>query len=758
MGPRVRLVLGIVACLYLLPHAAAAQPIAVVEGTVEYENVQTALKFLREHGDSEAADQIQKSLDNGDIYSDVHAKYNGTTDMKNNVVIDAPIMSWQQPPQKRGTPFDPVKDFKMVVALARTLYHENFHVSQQNVLEFFVDNVLEYPAWMDTMSELEHWIEQEKLRFDRNYRPSKPGMTAAQQEAELKKIKDKIEILTEYYGAFKDNEYFGGDDQQWIARNTEYWNNQITSLIDPRLVQLQGGGPKPTGTQPPPTTPTTGGGTTTPPSPPKPPPAPPEPVTVPCAPCQKIADQIRDVKERLKGLNEASQKAQQDVTKNQQRIADLQKRVGNLTAELERAAGTGGHSYDPSNGQTVDAYDQGNGTVKVTTKDAAGNVIDEHVRDSSARKADINRQIDEANAEIAKAQADSGRLEKAAATAKKLAADMATLLNQLVADLADCIKKYCSNIPTAAALNLLGLPYRDLQTLTDPLSYNPPYTGGRNDGFQLMIVEIRVANADGIIVPGGAGAPAKGAMNRDGAPASILASLLSWLRPGRPTFLSTRDVTTPWLPDAEVQRRGAAPRPSPVQMLLTSLGQSTGEAFDLQIFNSGGKPFRLAADALVVEPLKDEAKKQAQAAVQRLMASASPVTAKVNAYCMEFLKAPPSLGTVFRIAAPELQQRFAPMRNIMDASRRVQQLGQLRPDSNPDGYFHSIRQWAMWTVEQKLNDKTFANAFVEHTKKAVTAQKQTWSNDTENVIRKAAPNRWNDIQRILAAAQVAVPR
>ena len=53
---------------------------------------------------------------------------------------------------------------------------------------------------------------------------------------------------------------------------------------------------------------------------------------------------------------------------------------------------------------------------------------------------------------------------------------------------------------------------------------------------------------------------------------------------------------------------------------------------------------------------------------------------------------PPSLGTVFRIASPELQQRFAPMRKIMDASRQVQRLGQLRPDSNPDNYFNAIRQ------------------------------------------------------------------
>ena len=177
------------------------------------------------------------------------------------------------------------------------------------------------------------------------------------------------------------------------------------------------------------------------------------------------------------------------------------------------------------------------------------------------------------------------------------------------------------------------------------------------------------------------------------------------------------------------------------------------------MFNGTGRSFKLAAQSLVVEPLKDEVKKQVQGGMQRLLrTSASPVTAKVNGYCLEFLKAPPSAGTIFKLASPQLQQRFAPMRKIMDASRRVQQLGQLRPDSEPNSYFDLIRQWAMWSVQQRFNQNSFADAFVEHTKKTVTAAKRPWNGDAEKTVRSAAPNRWADIQKVLSAAQVVIPR
>ena len=764
MVPRSRLAIALLAFVVVcLPAAAFATSTTIVPGTPAHDNVQNAINFMRDHGSKDAADELQKRLDEGSISVNdgMDEGTNGETSSITKSIDLSPDVAF---PDRR---LNPVSNFTQLMELARTLFHENIHSNHQG---FFVAIALrtsgiEHEAYLYAFIEMEKWIRAEwNQYFDPLGRPLKP-MAQADHARELDRLARKVGVLNNYPTNFALNNYFDAADRTWFANAQKYWNDLQKQYIQPELNKVNPN-------DPPPTSPPPGGGTSTTPStpttpkpePPKeePPAEQPQVTIVTCAPCQKIADQIRDVKERLKTLNENAEKAADAVVKNQQHIADLQKRVANLQAELARAAGTGGSSYDPGTGQTVDAYDQGNGTVKVTTKDAAGNVIEEHVRDSSARKADLNKQITDTNAEIAKAQAEGARLETAAATAKKLVNDMATLLEQLVKELEDCIKKYCSNVTTSDALNMLNLPYESLDVLRDPTTYNA-FNGNTNDAFQEMIIEIRVGNAPGMTVPRGDAAPRNGLLDFR-QPKTLLAALLSWLRPATSAWMTrsgrwSADSRRPWAIETDEEQPRAQQRSKPVQMLLTSLGQSTGQAFDLQVFNGTGRSFKLAAQSLVVQPLKDEVKKQVQGGMQQLIRSTSnPIAAKINGYCLEFLKLPPTAGTIFKIAAPELQQRFAPMRKIMDASRQVQQLGQLRPDSNPEGYFHSIRQWAMWSVQEKLNANTFANAFVEHTKKAVTAQKQPWSKQTEDVVRQAAPNRWNDIQRILSAAGVALPR
>ena len=768
MGPRVRLVFGIVALILALPFAAAAQTVNVTDpNSVYYKNIETAIKFLREHGETESANEIAARLKAGKIYVKSMKPNGETTVLTGTIYIDTSVATNTRTQKLSQTPFDPnnPSDFGNIVALARTLYHENVHSNHQNGWDAIAlgENELEHQAWIETINAMERWIFDEQRKSLTPAWGAKPGLSQGDYLRELRRIQQKIRILHSYTGSLAgENELFGyTEDKQWLDGINDYWKTELDK-IEPEIKKLN---PAPADSD----TATSGGPPTTadppapdPPGPPPPVDAPPPPPT--CAPCQKIADQIQDVKQRLQTLADNVRQAHQAVTANQRHIANLQKRVANLQAELARGAGTGGSSFDPATGQTVDAYDQGNGTVKVTTRDAAGNVTEEHTRDSSARKADINRQITETNAEIEKAQAEGTRLETAEATAKKLLNDMAALLEELARELEDCIKKYCSHLTTSDALNQLQLPYPDLDVLKDPTTYNA-FDGNASDAFQTMIIEIRVGNAPGMTVPRGSAAASRGALEDFRQPRTILAALLSWLRPTSRAWAVngarwSSDERRPWSLETREQNRNQPSRSSsPVQMLLTSLGQSTGQAFDLQVFNGTGRSFRLAAQSLVVQPLRDEVKRQVQSGMQQLIRSTSnPVMAKINGYCLEFLKPVPAAGTLFKLAAPEMQNRFAPMRSIMDASRRVQQLGQLRPDSSPDGYFHSIRQWAMWTVEQKLNDKTFANAFVEHTKKAVTAQKQPWSNDTENIIRKAAPNRWNDIQKVLSAAGVPVPR
>lgn len=192
-----------------------------------------------------------------------------------------------------------------------------------------------------------------------------------------------------------------------------------------------------------------------------------------------------------------------------------------------------------------------------------------------------------------------------------------------------------------------------------------------------------------------------------------------------------------------------------LQFLITSQGGSTGKNLTMQALNFTGKPIRLDG-AIALEPLKKDAQQKATQAFAKLAGRALPTKVDLNGYCFEFLKLPPVAGQVMRVAPPEVQKRFEPLKKVMAAANRVMQTGGLHPDSNPAAYGDSIKQWAIWTVQEKFDQSKFADAFVNHTKKNVEAAGQRWSSQIEAAIRQAAPNRWNDIAQILKLS--GVPR
>jgi hypothetical protein len=89
------------------------------------------------------------------------------------------------------------------------------------------------------------------------------------------------------------------------------------------------------------------------------------------------------------------------------------------------------------------------------------------------------------------------------------------------------------------------------------------------------------------------------------------------------------------------------------------------------------------------------------------------------------------------------------MRRILQASRKLQDLGLLHPDSDPTEYFHSIRQWALWTRENDFDASSFEKVFVDRTEKNFTASRRAWTKDIEKLVRELVPNRWEDIQNVL---------
>jgi hypothetical protein len=191
--------------------------------------------------------------------------------------------------------------------------------------------------------------------------------------------------------------------------------------------------------------------------------------------------------------------------------------------------------------------------------------------------------------------------------------------------------------------------------------------------------------------------------------------------------------------------------PSGIKLFFSSLGRSTGEAFDLHVVSGGPLPEALTFNGLVVEPLEKEARRAIERQVRRFTGG-KRATARVDAYCLEFLRLPPEADRVFRIAPPEAQRAFAPMQRILAAARRLRESGALSPDSDPAAYFHSIRQWAVWTKEQGFDEARFADAFAQHTRKNVEASGGKWKGEMDEALRQVVPGRWRDIQRILAAA------
>jgi hypothetical protein len=192
-----------------------------------------------------------------------------------------------------------------------------------------------------------------------------------------------------------------------------------------------------------------------------------------------------------------------------------------------------------------------------------------------------------------------------------------------------------------------------------------------------------------------------------------------------------------------------------IKVVLTSLGRSSGDAFQMTVLNEGREPVTLTGDAFVLEPVAGVS----QAAVDRELASTRGVgraTTTLKAYCLEFLKQPPSVGMVFRLAPADVQRTFSHVSRVFAASKKLKELGKLRPGtddpSDPASYFDDIRQWAIWTQEQRFDEKSYTRAFTEHSRKNVEAAGHKWTRELEKAFTGLASGRWQAVQMVLREA------
>jgi len=230
-------------------------------------------------------------------------------------------------------------------------------------------------------------------------------------------------------------------------------------------------------------------------------------------------------------------------------------------------------------------------------------------------------------------------------------------------------------------------------------------------------------------------------------------SRLSWTHSGAPRLLSAGRQPA-WPVPTNAEDKGAA-LGSALRILLVSLGTSSGEAFQAHILNDSAQPVRLSGGAVIVEPLKKAAQAQAMAWLRGRAATAPAL--KLDAYCVEYLKAPPSAGTIFRVATRDVQARFSPLRRVLEAAQRLEREGRIHPDSDPREYIHSLRQWALWSKERGFDGKGFAKAFVERAKANLTASGQPWTRALEGTVGNVATHRWQDIAEVLREADAPAP-
>jgi hypothetical protein len=186
-----------------------------------------------------------------------------------------------------------------------------------------------------------------------------------------------------------------------------------------------------------------------------------------------------------------------------------------------------------------------------------------------------------------------------------------------------------------------------------------------------------------------------------------------------------------------------------LRMLITSVGVPTGEAFSVQFLNEG-PPIQLGRGALVLQPLKKDAAARAAQAFGRGTGKAT--TVKMLGYCLQFRKAPPKAGMVYAVASKPMQQAYAPASDVFQAGRLLKDTKFLQPQGDPTAYYHSLRQWSWWTREQKFNQATFTDAFVDFTRKNVGAAGRPWTREIEAYVRRNAPQRWSDITKVLLVA------
>jgi hypothetical protein len=189
--------------------------------------------------------------------------------------------------------------------------------------------------------------------------------------------------------------------------------------------------------------------------------------------------------------------------------------------------------------------------------------------------------------------------------------------------------------------------------------------------------------------------------------------------------------------------------PEPM-IYIEALGGATGEVYQATIV--GPEPLDFNGYA-AIEPVAVSSSERNKIVEQIREAPGIHRTLKANGYCLDFLMSAPPVGAVFRLAGAAAQEQFRPLARVLDAARQLHGGGLLHVDPNPESYFHSIRQWAIWTVTEEFDQTEFIEAFSQQVRENLESGGQAWTEPVAAAVRRHAESRWLDIQQVLELAE-----
>ena len=197
-----------------------------------------------------------------------------------------------------------------------------------------------------------------------------------------------------------------------------------------------------------------------------------------------------------------------------------------------------------------------------------------------------------------------------------------------------------------------------------------------------------------------------------------------------PWELATLNATPPFGLQSDMASWMAAPLPDlpPPQIIysLVANGNSSGEAFELQVMDPSGQFKKVALpDGIVLEPAAKKAPPLKPAGQTGKM-----LTQRITAFCLQFAKLPPAAGMLYKFADPAAQRQYKPAAYVLEAGYKLGAAGQLNPDSDPKAYIDFIRQYAVWAQQEGWNEQQFTEHWIERTKKIAQA------------MNRAGRNRW----------------